>query len=143
MEQKTVRPLVLFIDLEGLGTPKKIGDQIRNIEWLFDLLPVALRAQGFKLQEAITFAAFRGRRKKEVSRIRQTRVRTALARYGAEMHWSETIADTALIREVERRLAKSKFPEAVMLITNDGGFAPLVLRLRERADTSCSFPDRQ
>jgi uncharacterized LabA/DUF88 family protein len=129
MSENPLRPIALFIDLESLGTPQKIAQQIRKIRWFFAKFPKALETRGFEIKEATVFAASKGKRKKEVSVERQERVTSELASFGAKMVWTKTIADTVLIEELNQRAMQHNLPQVVMLVTNDGGFVPSIVRL--------------
>lgn len=131
INESSPQPIAVFIDLENLGAPQGLRAWMQRIDQLFIGLPIGLRKRGYKIQFSYAVASSSGLRKKPLSRHYQQRISGAVAQVGGRMHWSLGIADNALIVEAHKRLALKVLPHAVLLLTNDGDFIPLVEKLKK------------
>lgn len=122
---ENTKSIDVFIDFEGLGMQVSASRNVDKIEWLMSRLGPALSREGFGLGTVTAFASARRGKWLLPSRFR-SRLATAFENRGAQMVWSRTIADIALMSTVKERLSRKRLADHVLLITNDADFVPLV-----------------
>ncbi len=118
----------VFIDLEGLGISFSLGTSAALTKFIAHRLPPALEKEGYLVSDVTGFACYK-RTMGIVPPSTQKSLRKEFASHGWRMIWSDCIADTALIREVDAGLSSDTLAESVLLIANDHDFIGILDRI--------------
>jgi hypothetical protein len=132
-----MKKIDVYLDLEGIGRLEGGGELIDNVEILAERLPAALAASGFQLGSVIGFASYYSgfacgeNAGRMVPFIIQSKWKKAFREKGWTMVWSDVIADEALASSMRKSMLAGTLAEAVMLVTCDSDFIPLMRDVRE------------
>lgn len=128
-ERHFVKEIDVFLDLEQVGVGASFVGSGRRLQTLLREMPAFLEAEGYAIGKIWGTACLcRGTFNLPVKL--QTDIKGVVARYGGTVVWTTENADKALMKEVRTRLANSSLAPAVLFVTGDRHFAPLVQELR-------------
>ncbi|MEO8637359.1 MAG: NYN domain-containing protein [Candidatus Taylorbacteria bacterium] len=124
-----MKKIDVFVDLEGVGRIEGYRDFPSKIKFIANGLTDALCDCGFTISSTQFFACYK-RPREVIPPGFQTKVCEVAAAFRCSMHWSNCIADTALIARIEYLLVSNALSEAVMIIASDHDFIAIIDKLR-------------
>jgi|GEM_PF-4062742 len=122
------RIIDVFVDLENVVHQKNPGKFFHAMENVLRGIGVSLRDMGFTVN---IFQVFASSAKFRVGRSKYTGAQRIASKCGAQMMWCSGLADDALIRAIERRIADATISDYVLLVTGDKHFARVTRLLRK------------
>jgi hypothetical protein len=119
----------VLVDLENVCNTTDVSAS-GYLDQVLKMLPVVLRAQGYTAVSGTVFAAKKKNKTPpfEVQRYWTTYFASLPLKW--RMIWTTMIADVALIQVARRKLSCGELSPAVLLISGDGDFVPLVKEIR-------------